>query len=191
MDVIEAIQTRRSMGKVGEKTPPKEMIEQILESAQWAPNHFKTEPWRMTVLTGDGRKKLGDAYGRINSEKLIDPSSEEKSDAYEKGMNKALRAPVVIVIKVEPSDQEKVKVIEEIAATACAVQNMLLTAHALGLGAMWRTGDPAYTDIMKQSFQASETGIVLGYVYLGYPKAEKHARTPKKSIEEIVTWVSE
>ncbi|TCP32369.1 nitroreductase [Scopulibacillus darangshiensis] len=190
MDVIEAIHTRRSLGRVKEETPEKAEIEKVLEAARWAPNHFKTEPWRFTVLTGDGRKKLGDAYGQINTEKLVDPNEEEKASAYEKGIKSALRAPVIIVVTAEPSELERVKEIEEILATGCAVQNMLLAAHANGLGAIWRTGDTAYTDIMKKSFCTSDKGIVLGYVYLGYPNGDKPV-TDKKPVEEVTTWVSE
>ncbi|WKB36924.1 nitroreductase [Terrilactibacillus sp. S3-3] len=163
MDTIEAIHTRRSIRKVKEVEPKKETILKLLESARWAPNHFNTEPWRFTVLTGEGRRKLGDAYGKINQEKVKDSDDSVKEAAYEKGMNKAFRAPVIIVVSVEPSDKGKVKEVEEICAAACAVQNILLSAHDLGLGAMWRTGDPTYTEIMKQSFGTSENGTVLGF----------------------------
>ncbi|MTT33169.1 nitroreductase [Terrilactibacillus sp. BCM23-1] len=194
MDIFEAIKTRRSIGKVKQDViPPKEHIEQILDSARWAPNHFKTEPWRFTVLTGNGRKKLGDVYGKINISNLPENATEEdKTKAYEKGVSKALRAPVVIIIHVEPSSKEKVKDIEEIEATACAVQNMLLTTHALGLGAVWRSGDPAYTNIMNQAFDVEEPGQVLGYLYLGYPLDDmKKSQPDRKSIDEIARWITE
>ncbi|MBM7645775.1 nitroreductase [Scopulibacillus daqui] len=189
MNVIEAIKTRRSIGKVTDEMPPREKIEKILESAIWAPNHFKTEPWRFTVLTGEGRNKLGDVYGKINVEKLVHPTDDEKKEAYEKGIKKALRAPVVIVIAVEPSDKEKVEYIEEIEAAACAVQNMMLTAHALGLASIWRTGKPAYTQAMKDAFNVSDKGMVLGYLYIGYPQETKLEPPKKKPVHEIAEWV--
>ncbi|MFC7393330.1 nitroreductase family protein [Scopulibacillus cellulosilyticus] len=189
MDVIEAIRTRRSIGKVTEEMPPRDHIEKILESAIWAPNHFKTEPWRFTVLAGEGRKKLGDVYGKINVEKLINPSEEEKTEAYNKGLNKALRAPIIIVIAVEPSEKEKVEQIEEVEATACAVQNMMLTAHALGLASIWRTGKPTYTEAMKKAFEISEKGMVLGYLYIGYPQEVKSEPPKKKPVQEIAEWI--
>lgn len=191
MDTIEAIRTRRSVRKVKEEEPEKETILKLLESARWAPNHFNTEPWRFTVLTGEGRKKLGDAYGKINQAKVKDDDETVKEAAYEKGMIKAFRAPVIIVVSAEPSDKAKVKEVEEICATACAVQNILLAAHELGLGAMWRTGDPTYTDTMKKSFGTSENGTVLGFLYIGYPDEGKLPQPPaRKAIEDITTWVN-
>lgn len=190
VDVIKAIRTRRSIGKVKDAMPEKEMIEQILESSRWAPNHYKTFPWRFAVLTGEGRNKLGEAYGKINVEALQSPKEEERQNAYEKGLNKAMRAPVVIVIMVEPSAQEKVKWVEEVAATACAVQNMMLTAHALGLASIWRTGEPAYHAIMKETFGISDKGLILGFLYIGYPESEK-AAPEKKPYQAFTTWITE
>ena len=154
MDIIEAIKTRRSIPKLQEAVPSKELLTKVIESAQWAPNHYHTEPWSFEVLIGQGRDKLGKAYGRINIENLgVDATEEDKKEAYEKGLTKAHRAPVVIVAKVKPKEHERVVFVEEVAASACAVQNMLLTAHNLGLGAMWRTGKPAYHWIMKETFE--------------------------------------
>ncbi|RYM02223.1 nitroreductase [Sporolactobacillus sp. THM7-7] len=190
MDTIEAIETRRSVKKVTEKIPPKALIMKILDAARRAPNHFNTEPWHFTVLTGEGRNKLGEAYGKLNQEKLDQPSRELLDSVYEKGLSKAKRAPVVIVVTVEPSDNPRVKKVEEIAATACAVENMLLAAHALGLGAMWRTGDPTYTETMKRAFGVSENGLVMGFIYVGYPEAGVTYKPPaRKSVEDITIWV--
>jgi nitroreductase len=177
---------------VTEQQPPKELIEKMLDAARRAPNHFNTEPWHFTVLTGEGRNKLGKVYGTLNQQKLENPDQAALDTAMKKGIAKAKRSPVVIVISIEPSDQPKVKKVEEIAATACAVENMWLTAHALGLGAIWRTGDPSYTDLMKQSFGVSEGGLVLGYLYVGYPEPGLTPKAPKrKSVDEISTWVTE
>lgn len=192
METIEAIHSRRSVRKVTDRVPPKETIIQLLDAARRAPNHFNTQPWHFTILIGEGRNKLGDAYGKINQQVLESRNKESLDEAYKKGLAKAKRSPVVIVVTVEPADNPKVKMVEEIAATACAIENLLLAAHALGLGAMWRTGDPAYTDTMKQSFGVSEKGLVMGYIYVGYPQEGIEAKAPvRKSVEEITTWVSE
>lgn len=65
MDALEALRTRRSIGRVKDREVPKELIEKIIEAATWAPNHVKTEPWRFFVLTGDGRKRLGETLAQI------------------------------------------------------------------------------------------------------------------------------
>lgn len=190
MDVLEAIHSRRSIGKVREDTPRKEDIEQVLEAARWAPNHHKTEPWHFHILTGKGRDKLGSVYGEINLEKLDHPNAEQRRQALESGLKKANRSPVVIVNTVEPDADGKIEKVEEIAACACAVQNMLLTAHDLGLAAKWRTGKPNFHPAMKEAFGVSDNGLVLGYIYLGYADEESEP-TPKKKVDDYTTWVSE
>ncbi|HEX6922299.1 MAG TPA: nitroreductase [Bacillales bacterium] len=190
MEVLKAIHTRRSVGKVSEKIPEKKVVEQMLEAARWAPNHHKTEPWHFYVLAGEGRNKLGEAYGKINLEKLNNPNQEERQLALESGLKKAKRSPIVIVATVEPATDSKIEPIEEAAATACAVQNMLLTAHELGLAVKWRTGKPSTHPIMKETFNVSENGWVLGLLFVGYP-AEEPKAPGKKEPEEYTTWITE
>ena len=189
MELSEVIQNRRSIGKLSDEVPDKKVIEALLEAARWAPNHYRTEPYSFIVLSGDGRDKLGDVYGRINIEGL-DPSAseEEKEEAYHTGIKKAHRAPYIIVVRVEPSTLSKVVFAEEIASTACAVQNILLTATDLGLGAIWRSGAPSYHPFMKEAFNVSEEGLVLGYVYVGYPAIEPKAPN-KRTVSDMVQWI--
>ncbi len=190
VDAIETIKTRRSVRKFKDQVPSKALILQILDAARRGPNHHNTEPWHFFVLTGDGRDKLGKVYGRLNVKKLRDPDQQVINTAMAKGLAKARRAPLLIVVTIEPSDSPKVVRVEEIAATACAVENMLLAIHAFGLGAIWRTGDASYTDEMKQAFAVSENGLVLGYLYVGYPQDDYHPPVrERKSVEEIADWV--
>ncbi|MCK9927534.1 nitroreductase family protein, partial [Frankia sp. Mgl5] len=140
MDLWDAITTRRSIGLVKQELPLRESIERMLEAATWAPNHHLTEPWRFFVLTGDARVRLGEAMAEIAKARLADPDTEESRKKIEKQKENPLRAPVVIAVAVAPSERENVEELEEIEAVACGVQNMLLTAHSLGLGAVWRTG---------------------------------------------------
>src|SRR4051794_16718033 len=103
MDVITAIKTRRSIGKVKPDSVSKEMIETILEAGTWAPCHHQTEPWRFFVLTGDARKSLGNIFAQIAKASMSEPVSEEDQKKLEREQNKPLRAPVIITVAVEPS----------------------------------------------------------------------------------------
>lgn len=189
MDAIEALRTRRSIGKVLEREVPKELIEKIIEAATWAPNHFRTEPWKFFVLTGDGRKRLGETLAKIIARNMEDPSLEENAEKLEKVRNQPFRAPVVIVVALEPSDNPKAILKEEYAAVSAGIQNMLIAAHALGLGAIWRTGNSCYDREMSQSFGLSDKGEVLGLIYVGYPDMEPPARN-RKSVADVTTWIS-
>ena len=189
MDALEAIFTRRSIGVVTEQVPPEDLIEKIVEAGTWAPNHFRTEPWRYFVLTGDGRGPLGETLAKIAARDMEEPESAENKEKLEKVKRKPFRAPVIIVAAVEPSDNPKVILKEEYAAVNAGIQNMLLAAHALGLGAIWRTGRPCYDDEVRKLFGISESGEVLGFIYIGYPQREAPAGKRKKLLTEVTKWL--
>lgn len=188
MDLFEAITTRRSIGKVKEDPIPLSLIEKVLEVGTWAPNHHRTEPWRFVVLQGEGRRGLGRVYAEIALENYGALTEEERSSIYEKQMEKAFRAPVIITVIVTPSDQPNVIKQEEIAAGNAAVQNMLLGAHALGLGAIWRTGKPAYHPKMRAFFGCRENDEIVGLIYLGYPDL-KGVSTKRIPFSEKTIWI--
>lgn len=171
MELWNAIRERRSVGAVTNEPVGRETIEQLLEAGNWAPSHHATEPWRFYVMTGDGRNVLAEAYADIAIEQAkalgetIDPDS-----VREKQRAKAFRAPVVIAVAASPSDAPKVDRREELAAAHAAVQNMLLVAHALGLGAIWRSGEPMYHPRMKQAFHLRDGDEMVALLYVGWPK---------------------
>lgn len=168
LDLLAAMRTRRSVGRVRPERPPRAVIEQLLEAASWAPNHHRTAPWRFFVLTDDARKALGTVMAR-GAARMLDPAlpEEQARQLLARTYDKALRAPVIVVVAVEP--QPEAVEIEEIAAGAAAIENLLLAAHALGLGAIWRTGTPAYDPEVKAFFDLAPTAHLLGFVYLGWP----------------------
>lgn len=184
MEVLEAIHTRHSISKVKPDAVPRELIEQILSAAVQAPNHYKVRPWRFVVLTGASREKLGDAMA--HSTQLNKPGATE--DDVQKDRLKPLRAPVVIAVGVDKPGLTKAKEIENVCAAAAAVQNMLLAAHALGLGAMWRTGPSATDPAIKHFFGWEADQHLIGFVYIGYP-IEPLAPQDRPSFEDRTTWL--
>lgn len=186
MDVLEAIRTRRSVGKVKPDPVERRLIEQLLEAAVWAPNHFLSEPWRFFVMTGDGRKVLGNAYAEIALEQAGDVPPEEKERIRKQQEAKAFRAPVVIAVAAALSEESAVKRKEDLAATHAAVQNLLLAAHGLGLGAIWRTGDPLYHPKMLEAFGLEPPSEMVALVYIGYsdmpPRASRRTSFAEKTV---------
>lgn len=187
MEVKDAIRSRRSIGKVSQTMPEPQLIEKVLEAARWAPNHHMTQPWKFFVLTGAARIRLGKVLREIKEEGWTEDERQANAESLEREERKPLRAPVVIAVAVTPSDDPKVEEIEEICAVAAGVQNGLLTAHALGLGAIWRTGKPTYHPRMKEFFQLGERQTLLGFLYIGYPSILPKER-PRAPMEEKVEW---
>ena len=184
MDVFDAIHTRQSIGKVKPDPIPREMIEKMLAAAAQAPNHHKVRPWRFVVLTGAARERLGDAM--VDALRKRNPNADDESLARER--RKPLRAPVLIAVGVDKPDIPKAIEIENVCAVAAAVQNMLLAAHALGLGAMWRTGDAAYDPHVKSFLSFAPDQHLIGFIYVGYPESEPV--TPSRpSYEDRTVWL--
>ena len=187
MDVIRAIETRQSIGRVKQDPVPTELIERILESAVHAPNHRLTEPWRFHVFTGKGRGEL--ARARAELARLLaeaeGESEEMAAGRISRERKKAFRAPVIIVVICE-AGRDEIETLENYAACACAVQNMQLTAHALGLGAMWRTGAPAYHDHMRKFFDLNEDDTIVAHLYVGYPDMGGRPRRRQPAKEKSV-----
>jgi nitroreductase len=184
MEVLDAIHTRHSSGKVKPDAVPRDLIEKILSAAVQAPNHFKVRPWRFVVLTGAGREKLGEAIAQ--STKANKPEATE--DDLQKDRNLPLRAPVVIAVGVDKPAIPKAKEIENVCATAAAIQNILLAAHASGLAAIWRTGPSATDPAIKRFFGWEADQHLIGFVYFGYP-AEAAPPYERPSFEDRTTWL--
>ncbi len=185
----QVIEGRRTIGKVKPERPDRALIEQVLESATWAPNHRLTEPWRFVVLAGQAREALGWFMGEQNAARYPEESVERETER-SRGARKALRAPVVIAIGVEPGIGDKIEEVEEIAAVAAAAQNMLLTAHALGLGAKWSSGAIIHDPAVREWLGLSERGALLGFLYIGFPDmtSERSVRTPASAITDWRGW---
>ena len=187
MDVIHAIETRQSIGRVKQDPVPRDLIERILESAVHAPNHRITEPWRFHVFTGKGRGELARVRAEIARLQAEAEGEDEELAAgrISRERKKAFRAPVVVAVICE-SGRDEVETLENYAACAAAVQNMLLTAHALGLGAMWRTGPVAYHDRMRGFFGLEEGDTVVAHLYIGWPDMGERPRRRAPAREKTV-----
>lgn len=188
MEVLEAIKTRRSIGKVKDQMVPKELIEKIIDSGIWAPNRYLTEPWRFFVISGEGRNRISKVMEDIVIDSGIDLESEEGKRKLEKERNKPFRAPVIITVAAEVTENGKALRIEELGAVYAAVENMLLAAHGLGLAAYWKTGKACYDPKMKKFFNLKEKDEVIAFIYLGYGDMEKNP-TKKRPASELTKWI--
>ena len=177
MDVIQAIQTRQSVGRVRQDPVPEDLIERILESAVHAPNHKITEPWRFHVFTGKGRGELARARAETARLQAAAEGEDEEMVAgrISRERKKAFRAPVVIAV-ISAAGRDEVETLENYAACAAAVQNMQLTAHSLGLASIWRTGAVAYHQHMRRFFGLKEHDRIVAYLYVGYPDMGERPR---------------
>jgi nitroreductase len=184
MEVFEAIHNRHSIKKVKQDPVEHDLIEKLLDAAVQAPNHYKVRPWRFVVLTGDARHQLGD----VMSASLQERHPEFPQEAFDKARATPLKSPVVIAVGVDKPSELKVSEIENICAAAAATENLLLAAHALGLGAKWRTGEWASDVKVKQFLGFEADQPVVGFIYVGYPEFIVE-QPPRPSFEDRVVWM--
>lgn len=165
MDALEALHTRVSVAVLGEPGPSEEQVSQLLQAAVRAPDHGIVRPWRFLLLTGDDRKTLGALMRRARQQKVPESPVEE----LDKIESKPLRAPMVLVAVAEIDPDNRVPALEQIVSTGAAVQNILVAAHALGIGAIWRTGSLASDVLVKEGLGFQEKDEIVGFIYLGTP----------------------
>ncbi len=150
-----------------------EVINQMLENANWAPSHKLTNPWRFCVFTGDGLKKLADFQSELYNN-ISTKAGNFLESKFEMLKTKPLLASHIISIGMRRDPKERLPEIEEIEAVACAVQNMYLTASAYGIGCYWGSGGITYVESAKIFFGLNAKDKLLGFLYIGIPK--KHSR---------------
>jgi nitroreductase len=184
MDVFEAIYNRHSQKKVRQDAVPRELIEKLLDAAVQAPNHYKVRPWRFIVLTGEARDRLGD----VMAASQMDRHPDFPQEAFAKARATPLQAPVVIAVGVDKPTEPKVLEIENICAAATACQNLLLAAHAMGLGAKWRTGEWARDPKVKGFLGFEADQHIIAFVYVGYPEFIAEP-APRPSFEGRTVWM--
>jgi len=182
------IRNRRSIypNSYSQEVISTEIIQTILENANWAPTHRLTEPWRFTVFSGPGLKRLAvfqaELYAQMTGK---DNSFDEKT--YHKLQTKPLLASHIISIGMKRDHKKSVPEIEEVAAVACAVQNMYLTAAASQIGCYWTTGGVTYMEEAKSFFELGPDDKLMGFMYLGIPSS-KWPQGRRKPISDKVRW---
>lgn len=179
MDVYDALRYRRSTKRYGQESPPREVIERIIEAATWAPNHHLTEPWRFFVLQGNGRADLGE---RVAQAMVVGGETEGFADATR---TKLMRAPVLIIVAQTNRPADPTLDLEDYAAVCAATQNLLLAAQAEGLTAKWSTGElatmPAVFEYLGLSHEEAEGDRIVAFIYIGSSDPEAAPLEPRRN----------
>jgi nitroreductase len=163
MDAIEALTSRRSPVKLVDPAPSDEQIASILSAAIRAPDHGRLRPWRFIILRGEARERLG----KVLADALEARAPNVPEDVLRHERAKPLRSPLMIVVAAAIVAGHKIPVVEQLLAAGAATQNIMLAAHAMGYGAMWRTGDGAYDDAVKKALGLKASDAIVGFLYLG------------------------
>lgn len=184
--IFKLIRNRRAVfpAQYNNKPISKADLDKILNAANWAPTHKRTEPWRFKIVTGEAKKRLGEFMAATYKARTEHP----KLMKVKKYRENPIKSGAVILICMQRDPLERVPEWEEVAATAMAVQNMWLGCTALGIGSYWSS--PSLIDSMHQFIDLNEGERCLGLFYMGYYDVDipDGHRSP---IEEKLQWINE
>jgi len=167
-----------------DKPIARDTIDLILENANWAPTHRKTEPWRFHIIMGESLTELGFYLGdRYKANPKGGVFSETK---YKKTIQKCQKSAAVIGISYQRDPNASIPEWEEIAATSMAVQNIWLTCETLGIGTYWSS--PATFTSDNTFLNLNEGEQCLGLMYLGYYDKATKTKGERQSISEKLKW---
>jgi nitroreductase len=143
-------------------------------------------PWRFLTISGDAREALGELF--VIAQQVDSPDMTAVQQ--QRMLAKPMRAPLIVVVIAVLTEHAKVPELEQLLSAGAAAQNMLVAAHAMGLGAIWRTGGMSYHPAVRQGLGLDEHERLLGFLYIGQIEG-KTRLIPSLPIETFVTaWAS-
>ena len=159
--------------RLGDPGPDPEQIEKILGAAGAAPDHGLLTPWRLIVIPPERRHLLGEAFAEALTERDGEATVVQKQEA----RAKASRGPflVLVVARLDP-ELGPTHPQERIISAGCAIQNMLLTAHAMGLGAGLSSGRALYSEQIRLLFALVAHEQPLCFMTVGTVQRRKSTR---------------
>jgi len=202
------MRSRRSVRRFLPEAPPRALIEELLEAAITAPSASNKQPWRFFVV---GDRALIDRMAAAVREAVdriarhIPADSEASFRAYGDYFTRFELAPVVIVpifrgppilsnlvdAELSADDRAQIGRMERdsgLIGVSLAVQNLLLMAHARGLGASGMTGPLVAEGRLKALLEVPESWGIVALIPVGFP-AEEPAPPARKAVDKVVRWI--
>lgn len=166
---------------------PDDIILQLLGNADWAPTHARTEPWRFIVFANDKAA----AFARRHAElyrRFTDPNTftEQK---YNNLVRLGENVSHIVIAWMKRVSNHKIPEIEEVCATAAAIQNILLTATSLDIASFWSTGGITHHPALRHEFNMGDEDRILGMLYLGYSDEPLKEGTRMIPLADKIEWI--
>ncbi len=157
-------------------------MDRIFASAVRAPDHGRLRPWHFVVIPEGQRAALGELMADCLRRR--DPAASE--GALQRERDKAFRSPVIVVVAAKVKREHNIPVSEQLASAAAAAQTIMLAAPALGYGAVWKTGAPAYDPVVKTALGLNAEDDIIGFLYIG-TRAGGSSPIPRPEAKDFVT----
>jgi nitroreductase len=186
--VKETILTRRNVkpAEMNGQAIDDAIVHELLELGNWAPTHARTEPWHFFVYSGQAVQQFCAQHAQLY--KSATPEERYNEGTFTNLGKMGDKASHILVACMKRGSNEKIPVLEEIAAASCAVQNILLAAEARGIAVYWGSGGMAYKPEMRNMLGLGAEDLVLGILYLGYTSEPKKEGKRNSGIDAKLTW---
>lgn len=179
MTSIDLLLQRQSTPLLKQPAPNDFDLDKILAAGMRVPDHACLQPWHYTVVTGEGLQRLSDLFVQ---------SSDSQSANLAKIAKMPFRAPMIIVVSTEFVSHDKVPNQEQLITAGCGAHAMQMASVALGYGAMWRTGDLAYSSEVKKGLNINSHDEIVGFLYIGTPCKEQVLKAAKPFDKKVSYW---
>jgi nitroreductase len=183
-DLVELLKTRRSpnIPDLQGPGPSESQLETLLTIAARVPDHGKLVPWRFLVLTKAGRAQLAERLAAC----FRRDHPQATPDQIEKERSRFANSPLIVAVISRAAPHAKIPEWEQVLSAGAACMNLITAAHALGFGANWVTGWPAYDRSCQAHLGVEENERVAGLIHIGTPPGPREDRDRPK-LDAIVT----
>ena len=178
------IRGRRSIRRFQSQSVPQDVLLRLLDAAVWAPSAHNRQPWRFVLLTSAaGQSTLADAMGQRLAADLRADGVDDSAIAADVSRSRArlTGAGALVVVCLTMADMDTypdpIRQTHEhtmaVQSTAMAAQNLLLAAHAEGLGAVWMCAPLFAPDVVRAALDLPDDFEPQGVIALGVPAEER------------------
>lgn len=191
--VLTTILSRHSVSpkKLIEPAPTQTELEDIIQAAVTAPDHGRLRPWRFVLFPKSTREDLAQIFEQALLERLPDASHEDRDRARAKAGRGPLLLGIIVrldqdEVKQAAPQTERVRPEDQYASAGAAIQNILLTSHALGYGARVTSGRAVHTSTFRKAMNLSEEETFLCFISIGSYDTEPKPK-PRPQVEEVLS----
>ena len=168
---MDLIRSRRSIRHYTDQPVSSHLIDQLLEAATRAPSSHNSQPWRFVVITTSSMKaQLADRMGeRLRADRLRANDRVEQIDRdVTRSRGRITSAPVVIIACLSIDSDDHYERLMAIQSVAASIQNLLLAAHDVGLGACWMAAPLYCPDVVRDVLQLPDDWDAQALITIGY-----------------------
>ncbi len=192
-DLFDAIRQRRSIRRYQQKPIPKALILKVLEAAGWAPSAHNAQPYRFIILEdAKVKQELAKAMAQAWAADMEKDGETINANRRRERTERFANAPCLILACTTPveglpnyPDERRRSCVHDLAVQSlgAAIENLLLAAHALGLGGCWYAAPGFCKETVRQQLKIPSEVEPQAFIVLGYPAEHPSAPTRKKLAE--------